>query len=50
MDRPEQAERLRALADAYLNEAPAPWAKQTQTLELDELQLNQLRALGYAVP
>ena len=27
-----------------------PWKDAAPTLELDELQLNQLRALGYAVP
>jgi arylsulfatase A-like enzyme len=46
----QRAEAMRALADAYLATPPAPWAQQTQTLELDELQLNQLRALGYAIP
>jgi arylsulfatase A-like enzyme len=45
---PEVAARLREKADAYLASSP-PW-KDSPTLELDELQLNQLRALGYAVP
>jgi arylsulfatase A-like enzyme len=49
-EQPEHAARLRALADAHRAESPAPWAQETQTLELDELQLNQLRALGYAIP
>jgi arylsulfatase A-like enzyme len=47
---PQVAERLRALADAELAREPAPFAAAPQTLELDELQLGQLRALGYAVP
>ena len=29
---------------------PAPWGVETPTLEMDEIQLNQLRALGYALP
>jgi arylsulfatase A-like enzyme len=45
---PEVAARLREKANAYLATAP-PW-KDAPHLELDELQLNQLRALGYAVP
>ena len=49
-DKPEDATRLRELARGYLESEPAPWANQTDTLELDELELNQLRALGYAVP
>jgi arylsulfatase A-like enzyme len=47
---PDVAERLRALADAQMAREPVAWAKDTPTLELDELQLGQLRALGYAVP
>jgi arylsulfatase A-like enzyme len=45
---PETLERLRKLADAYLAEQP-PWGK-APTRSIDELELNQLRALGYAVP
>ncbi len=45
---PETLERLRGVADAYLETLP-PW-EQTPKRELDELELNQLRALGYAVP
>ena len=48
--RPEAAERLRALARAHLESPPAPWGAEVPTLEMDELQLNQLRALGYALP
>jgi arylsulfatase A-like enzyme len=46
----ERAARLRDLAHRYLENAPAPWAEQSGTIELDEMELNQLRALGYAVP
>jgi arylsulfatase A-like enzyme len=49
-EQPEVAERLRALARSYLESPPAPWGVETPTLEMDEIQLNQLRALGYAVP
>jgi arylsulfatase A-like enzyme len=48
--RPELAERLRALAHSHLEGPPAPWAEEVMTLEMDEMQLNQLRALGYALP
>jgi len=46
---PEVAERLREQAVLYLASKP-PWKEAAPKLELDELQLNQLRALGYAVP
>jgi len=45
---PATLERLRKVADAYLESAP-PWGR-APTRDLDELELNQLRALGYAVP
>ena len=48
-ERPEDAERLRAIATEYLKSQPV-WDASPPTLELDEIQLNQLRALGYAVP
>ena len=47
-DDPAALERLRATADAYL-ETPAEWGK-APTREIDEMELNQLRALGYASP
>jgi len=48
-EEPAEAERLRAQAESYLASRPT-WAGETKPLELNELQLNQLRALGYAVP
>jgi arylsulfatase A-like enzyme len=45
---PEELERLRTIADAYLETAP-PW-DEAPALEMGELELNQLRALGYAIP
>jgi len=47
-DDPEALERLRKVADAYLETAPA-WGE-TPTREISELELNHLRALGYAIP
>jgi hypothetical protein len=49
-ERPEDAARLREAARATLAAEPAEWAGDTRTLELDELELNHLRALGYALP
>jgi arylsulfatase A-like enzyme len=45
---PEEFARLRARADAYLEEKPVWGAPPTR--EIGEMELNQLRALGYAVP
>jgi arylsulfatase A-like enzyme len=49
-DHPEVAERLRAAVRSYLEVPPAPWGAEAPTAELDEMELDQLRALGYAVP
>ena len=45
---PESLARLRSTADAYLESTP-PWGESPRR-EIDELELNQLRALGYAIP
>jgi choline-sulfatase len=47
-DEPAAAEKLRGETERYLATKPA-W-EETKPLELDEMQLNQLRALGYQVP
>jgi choline-sulfatase len=47
-EQPEVLARLEALADEYLNRSPAPW-QAAPAVELEEDQLEQLRALGYAV-
>jgi len=47
-EHPEQVERFRGLVETYLAGEPA-W-DQAPDLEIDEVQLNQLRALGYQVP
>jgi arylsulfatase A-like enzyme len=40
---------LRALADAYLEEATSPWGVEVKEVELDAMRLEQLRALGYVI-
>jgi arylsulfatase A-like enzyme len=47
-ERPDDVARLRALADGYLA-VPPRWGAAPRR-EIEELELNQLRALGYAVP
>lgn len=44
---PDAADRLRARADQYLDRRPSDEA--VRKVELDELKLGQLRALGYAI-
>jgi len=45
----EEAKRLRALAQQYFEGGENPWGVEPTEIELDELMLNQLRALGYEV-
>ncbi|MEE2672161.1 MAG: sulfatase [Myxococcota bacterium] len=47
-DLPDELIRLRETANAYLQTTP-PWGD-APTREIEELELNQLRALGYAIP
>jgi arylsulfatase A-like enzyme len=42
-------ETLSETASAYLESPPPPWGERPQQLEIDEVLLNQLRALGYGV-
>jgi choline-sulfatase len=46
---PEAATRLHEEADAYLANAASPWGKAPAEVELDEMRLEQLRALGYVI-
>lgn len=46
---PEVAARMRESAEDYLS-WEAAWEQDVPSLELDELELNHLRALGYAIP
>jgi arylsulfatase A-like enzyme len=48
-DNPEVVQALDAKADAYLKSAPPPWGADAPTVEVDEMLMNQLRALGYGV-
>jgi arylsulfatase A-like enzyme len=48
-EKPDDAKRLRALVDGYAKDAEPPWGAAPREVELDELRLNHLRALGYAV-
>jgi hypothetical protein len=45
----EVTEALKERAVDYLNSPPPPWGEDTPRVEIDELQLQQLRALGYGV-
>jgi choline-sulfatase len=47
-ERPDDVARLRAIADGYLSTSPN-WGAAPRR-EIEEFELNQLRALGYAVP
>jgi len=40
---------LRETAEAYLRRSEAPWREAAPLVEIDEMELNQLRALGYGV-
>jgi len=47
--RAEDVARLRKLADGYLGNSEIPWGKAPDKVDIDELRLNQLRALGYVI-
>ena len=46
---PERLAELRGRLDEYLAKTDAPWGSKPEVVELDEMQLNQLRALGYKI-
>ena len=46
-DEPEVLARLQGFVDEYLERPPAPW--KASDVELDDAQLEQLRALGYEI-
>ena len=48
-EQPEVLEDLNEQASAYLESRPPPWGEETPSIELGEMQMNQLRALGYGV-
>jgi arylsulfatase A-like enzyme len=47
-ENPEVAQALNEMALGYLKSPPPPWGE-APVIEIDEMQLNQLRALGYGV-
>lgn len=47
--RPEVLAELGELVDRYFESPPAPWGEETPEIELDQMELNQLRALGYKI-
>ena len=46
-ERPEDLAAYRSLAESYLAADEPPWGTAAGTVELDELELHQLKALGY---
>jgi hypothetical protein len=48
-EQPEVAETLKERAVGYLKSPPPPWGEDAPSVEIDEMQMNQLRALGYGV-
>jgi arylsulfatase A-like enzyme len=49
LEQPELTEALSEKASAYLQSPPPAWGENAQRIEIDEMQMNQLRALGYGV-
>ena len=48
-EQPQRAAELRAHAEEFLAPKETPWGVVPTKVELDEMQLNQLRALGYVI-
>jgi arylsulfatase A-like enzyme len=48
-DRADDLAGYRALAEKYLADDQPPWGVAPGTVELEEMQLNQLKALGYKI-
>jgi arylsulfatase A-like enzyme len=46
---PSELQPMREWIDRYLKNSEPPWGVESPTVEVDALQLNQLRALGYRV-
>jgi arylsulfatase A-like enzyme len=46
---PEETAKLRELIDGYVAKSDSPWGVEPAEVELDEMRLNQLRALGYVI-
>ena len=48
-DDPDTTARMQAWIDAYAADRAPPWGRPPSEIELDELRLNHLRALGYVI-
>ena len=48
-ERPDAVAPLHALLEEYRQSARSPWGEPPVEVELDEMRLNQLRALGYVI-
>jgi arylsulfatase A-like enzyme len=48
-ENPQELQPMIERIDRYLNDSEPPWGAESPTIEVDELRLNQLRALGYRV-
>ena len=49
-EQPEIAAELRTRAQQFLEPKETAWGVEPTQVHIDEMQLNQLRALGYALP
>lgn len=47
---PSHTRDLVARVEAYLDDTAAPWGESAAVIEIDDMQLQQLRAIGYGVP
>ena len=48
-EKPDLIEELRSVVTDHLSGPPPYWGGESESIELDDLQINQLRALGYGV-
>ncbi len=48
-ENPPELQPMLERIDRYLKDSEPPWGVESPTIEIDELRLNQLRALGYRV-
>jgi len=48
-EHPKVVESLVSVVEQHLDASPPPWGDASEKIELDDMQINQLRALGYGV-
>ena len=46
---PEATARMQALVNQYLDDDTPPWGVSAHEVEIDDMMLGQLRAIGYAI-